>query len=193
MPDDITSASLGFLTIVEHEPHGLFGGYLLLNAAGRPLEFHCTAPIKPNRAQQILYGPTLEPYLYGEQIGATLVKASQQSPRAVLVDQRAALVVREHIDFPTALVVAPGAQSHARLPDASLHLAHDNSSLHPQSDLQEFVIEPNRLLVPERYPADREQIVQRLASCDEWFDFREPFQRIRTAIEEAQRASSKAA
>ena len=42
---------------------------MLLNLAGRPLEFHCTAPVKPNRVQQILYGPSLQPYLYGEQIG----------------------------------------------------------------------------------------------------------------------------
>ena len=52
--------ALGFLTVVEHPQHGLFGGYLLLNHGGRPLEFHCTAPIKPNRAQEILYGPTLD-------------------------------------------------------------------------------------------------------------------------------------
>jgi hypothetical protein len=65
MPDGFGSAALGFLAVVEHELHGLFGGYLLLNATGRPLEFHCTAPVRPNRAQQILYGPTLEPYLYG--------------------------------------------------------------------------------------------------------------------------------
>ena len=60
--------SLGFLTILEHEEHGLVGGYLLFTTAGRPLEFHCTAPVKPNRAQQILFGPTLESYLYGEQM-----------------------------------------------------------------------------------------------------------------------------
>ena len=58
-----SAACLGFLTVVEHAELGLLGGYLLLNAAGRPLEFHCTAPVKPNRAQEILYGPTLRPYL----------------------------------------------------------------------------------------------------------------------------------
>ena len=63
-----SSRLMGFLTVVEHPEFGLFGGYLLLNWAGRPLEFHCTAPLKPNRAQEILYGPTLEPFLYGEQM-----------------------------------------------------------------------------------------------------------------------------
>ena len=65
--------SLGFLTVLDYGQEGLFGGYLTLNLSGRPLEFHCTAPIKPNRAQEILYGPTLQSYLYGEQIGRTLL------------------------------------------------------------------------------------------------------------------------
>ena len=73
--------ALGFLTVVEHPQYGLFGGYLMLNTAGRPLEFHCTAPIKPNRAQEILYGPTLEAFLYGEQIGQTLDQPGQARPR----------------------------------------------------------------------------------------------------------------
>ena len=108
MSDSIASATaIGFLTAIQREPHGLFGGYLLLNTAGRPLEFHCTVPLKPNRAQQILYGPTLEPFLFGEQIGATLVNKSALEPLVVLVDVPAMLAVREHIDLPTALVMAP--------------------------------------------------------------------------------------
>jgi len=61
--DAKSKPALGFLTVVDHPQYGLFGGYLVLTAAGRPLEFHCTAPIKPNRAQEILYGPTLHAFL----------------------------------------------------------------------------------------------------------------------------------
>src|SRR5262245_21892116 len=60
---DKRSTAIGFYTVVAHEQHGLFGGLLVLNRNGRPLEFHCTAPLKPNRAQEILYGATLESYL----------------------------------------------------------------------------------------------------------------------------------
>src|SRR5262245_24885564 len=100
-------ASLGFLTVVEHVELGLLGGYLLLNASGRPLEFHCTAPVKPNRAQEILYGPTLKPYLYGEQIGRTLLARSKLTPVLVCTDSEAMLAVRDHTHIPVALV-APG-------------------------------------------------------------------------------------
>ena len=78
--DSKCKPTLGFLTVVEHPQYGLFGGYLILNTAGRPLEFHCTAPIKPNRAQEILYGPTLESFLYGEQIGQTLISQGSTPP-----------------------------------------------------------------------------------------------------------------
>jgi hypothetical protein len=169
MPDASATFCLGFLSVVEHEVHGLFGGYLLLNAAGQPLEFHCTAPVKPNRAQQILYGPTLESYLYGEQIGATLINASQRRPVVLLVEQRAAMSVREHIELPTALVVVADAVA------------------------QEFMVGQNRLWIPARYAADQELIMRRLNAHEDLFDLREPFERIRFAIEEAQRSSVKAA
>ena len=54
MGDTKSQPALGFLTILEHDQLGYVGGYLILNSAGRPLEFHCSAPVKPNRAQQIL-------------------------------------------------------------------------------------------------------------------------------------------
>jgi hypothetical protein len=174
--------TLGFFAVIEHELHGLFGGYLVLNAAGRPLEFHCSAPVKPNRAQEILYGPTLEPYLYGDQIGSTLVKASKQPPSLILVEQPAALAVRAHVDFPTALVIGQSSPSHTT-----------TDSPTKQNTSGELLLGPNRLLVPPRYAADRDRITRSLSASDDWFDFGEPFQRIRTAIEEAQRATSKAA
>jgi hypothetical protein len=105
---NISRPAIGFLTVIEHPQHGLFGGYLVLNLAGRPLEFHCTAPIKPNRAQQILYGPTLEPFLYGEQIGSTLLGHAKTSPLAICTDRQPVLCLRDLIDLPVALVLPPG-------------------------------------------------------------------------------------
>lgn len=172
-----SAAAIGFLSAIERAPHGLFGGYLLLNAAGRPLEFHCTVPVKPNRAQQILYGPTLEPFLYGEQIGATLVNKSALRPLVVLVDVSPMLAVRQHIDLPTALVTTADASPSLHLPDYCSQLP----------------LGRNLLAVPARYAADGELIRQRLAALDDLFDLVEPFSRIREAIEEADRGAAKAA
>src|SRR3954469_4212479 len=114
MGDDAKSVpTLGFLTVVEHPQHGLFGGFLLLTMNGRPLEFHCTAPVKPSRAQQILFGPTLAPYLYGEQIAQTLIAKAGITPCVVWTDQAAVLSVREFVQVAAGLLTNSAELKHA--------------------------------------------------------------------------------
>jgi len=163
--------TLGFLTAVEHSEHGLFGGYLVLTMAGRPLEFHCTLPIKPNRAQEILYGPTLEDFLHGEQIGQALLRESRRRPLVVLTDRRAMLSAREFADAPLALV-----------------FDHGDEAADPPG-IVTFEIAGRRLGVAARHAADRAMVVERLAGLDEGFDLAEPFGRITAAIEEARKAA----
>jgi hypothetical protein len=45
-------------------------------------------------------------------------------------------------------------------------------------------------MLPTRDVADRELIVERLAGIDDLFELREPFGRIREAIDEAQRTTT---
>jgi len=84
-------AVFGFLTAVDSPLHGLFGGYLVVDSLGRPLEFHCTAPVKVSRAQQILYGPT--PVAAGFTVGAAHVSPhpSDAADEATIRDRLAAL------------------------------------------------------------------------------------------------------
>ncbi len=170
--------SLGFLTVLDHPQHGLFGGYLVLNTFGRPLEFHCTAPIKANRAQQILYGPTLEGFLYGDQIGRTLIKKAKAEPLFVCTDQQSALAVREHIAAPVALVLSPDTEQEPSPPEGN------GAGL----ELQTFESGRNRLAVDRRVQDDRSQIENHMTNLAESFDLAEPFSRIREAIEEAQQS-----
>ena len=204
---------MGFLTVVEHPQYGLFGGYLILNTAGRPLEFHCTAPIRPNRAQEILYGPTLESFLYGEQIGQTLISQGSASPLVICTDREPALAAREHVSTPLVLVLPPesptgdcpnprGDCSNFRVSengtvplDAANELTPDPSgrffrvdAAHRGPRLVTFQLGRNRLALPERADEDRRLVGERLAELAESFDLAEPFQRIRDAIEEAQQA-----
>ena len=147
--------ALGFLTVLDDPEHGLFGGYLLLNLAGRPLEFYCTAPIKPNRAQQILYGPTLESFLYGEQIGGTLLEQAKIEPLVVCTDCLPALAVRELVSIPVALVLPPETAE--------------------QGHLRTFRVGRNTLAVAAESEADSPLIAGRLAELSESFDLAEPF------------------
>lgn len=169
-----SAPAIGFLTLGEHAELGLFGGYLVLNASGRPLEFHCTAPVKANRAQEILYGNTLKSYLYGEQIGQTLIKRAKTTTSVVFTDAEPALAAREFIDMPMAVVAA------------------DEVSLIRPS-LMSFKLGPHHLAVSVQQSTDRATIVDRLASHLDHLDLLEPFGRIREALDEAQKSARPAA
>ena len=91
------ATTFGYLSAVESAEHGFFGGYLLVSPLGRPVEFHCTAPVRPSRAQEILYGPTLRPYLLGEQIAGTLLSKAQLRPQIILTDQPSVLCHRSQL------------------------------------------------------------------------------------------------
>jgi hypothetical protein len=157
--------AFGFLSVIEHELHGLTGGLLVLNENARPLEFHCTSPLKPNRAQQILYGPTLEPYLYGEQIGQTLIHKAAQLPDLVLTDTAACLATRDFVKSPVAWI----RMSQSELSDTVLHWTH------------------YALQFSGNHQTDHSTSEKLLASLPRQWDLLEPFARIRNALDEAQR------
>ena len=68
----VAVTNLGFLTVLR-DGSGFLGGYLVTNPWGRPLEFRLSSAVQPNRVQQILYGESLEPYIYADLLGKTLV------------------------------------------------------------------------------------------------------------------------
>ena len=100
--------NLGFLTVIDQSPSGLTGGYLVLNQAGRPLEFHCTVPLSPERIQKILYGNTLQPFLYGERIAQTLIQRSKLPVFAILTNHAAVLPVQPSVLTPIIYVFGRG-------------------------------------------------------------------------------------
>ncbi|MEX0586002.1 MAG: hypothetical protein WD176_05130, partial [Pirellulales bacterium] len=135
--------------------------------AGRPLEFHCTAPVRPHRAQQILYGPTLEPFLYGEHIGRTLVEKAGAAPVVILTDVEPMLCVRSFTNVPVAMVFAEPMTVSTRGVRFSIGAQH--------------------LLVLSTHAADQAAIETILGRSAEMIDLVEPFGRIREAIAEAER------
>lgn len=188
--DSKSLPAIGFLTVLDTPDAGLVGGYLVLNTAGRPLEFHCSAPVKANRAQQILYGPTLAPFLYGEQIGQTLLAKAKLEPFVVYTDVEPALAVRDYVEFPVALVMPAGDKEEAQAgAPLRMEAGHGGVPAPKSSRLVEFALAGQRLAVPAVHELDRERIAQAWQSHAENFDLGEPFGRIREALEEAQRGT----
>ncbi len=95
---------LGFLTALGDPARGVIGGFLILNLVGRPTEFHCTAPVRPNRAQEILYGATLEGFLCGEQIAQALVGRTKTELAAILTNNPNILTAGSSLKAPLAMV-----------------------------------------------------------------------------------------
>jgi len=175
-PDDCKPlAAFGFLTAVEDPKHGFFGGYLVLCERGRPLEFHCSAPILPSPAQKILYGASLRPYLLGELIGQTLVADSQLPVQAVLTDLEEMLSLSlwrpENVAFLAASECSPSykAEASCGLPDATLG--------------------KYRFVGSKPCGWSGDWLRDTLAPLALQIDLAEPFERIREAIQEAQRVT----
>ena len=166
--------AVGFLTVCGEQPQGLFGGFLVLNANGRPLEFHCTAPVKPNRAQEILYGAALEPYLYGELIGQALVKKAKSSTSMICTDLASVMEVRPFCRCPVVFVG----------PD------QDPPETRPRTPpLQQFRLWDRELAVHRDHATDRDTVEREWSPWADSFDLAEPFERIREALQEARRMS----
>jgi len=187
-------SALGFLTVIESPSHGLFGGYLVLNPAGRPLEFHCTAPVKASRAQKILYGPTLEPYLYAEQIGRTLVEKAKRRPPLLLTDLSPMLDVETYVKIPAALVVGESAD-----PETTGRLGDLSERPRPASRIRVDAgharlggmvtvrVGGQRLVMSPAGSQVASTLNNPLEEAARQIDFSEPFGRIQEAIGEAQR------
>ena len=175
-------ATIGYFTVVDDERTGWTGGLLVLDRGGRPLEFQCTLPVRPTRAHEILFGPTLKSHLVSQVIGKLLI-AKCRTPLTILCcDQVEGLEIESFTSSPVALI-----REAAELDEGPI-----SSEMLAGS---EFVdVAGSSFLVPiER----REEVVQMADCFVDLPDAVEPFERIREAIKEAHsqlaRQSSEAA
>ena len=159
--------TLGFYTVQHDDVAGWMGGYLLLNTSGRPLEFHCSLPFVPTRTQEILYGPSLRPYLVGELIGQSVIARSKLRASAIVTDTEDALQLATVVNIPF----------------VSLEFS-------TKPDIENLVdIDGRQGITSSGHQA---RIVEFLGNLPKSLDLSEPFERIREAFGEA-RGTSRAA
>ncbi len=154
---------LGFLTAIEISSKGFVGGLLVTNHFGRPLEFQCTNPVKPNRTQEILYGPTLQSYVLSELIGRTLIEKVGVKPNLVLIDDIQMLDLKNHIPTPIAQI----------------------NEKEEQSDLV-FSLKVGRqfLQLDVAHLTDKIKITKGVSAIPTDANLNEPFERVREALNE---------
>ncbi len=170
--------TIAYFTVVDDERTGWTGGLLVLNGGGRPLEFQCTLPVRPSRAHEILYGPTLRDHLIGEVIGPLLVDKCRMTMSLLCCGQPESLTLAHGIDVPVALIVEAAETDEGPITEDTL-IGSATVTL-AGATLQ--------------VPMEREEEVAALmSSFADLPDALEPFNRIREAIKEAQSQIARAA
>lgn len=173
-----TPVTIAYFTVIEHERTGWTGGLLILNAAGRPLEFQCTLPVRPSRAHEILYGATLRSHLIGEVIGKLLLEKARTPISLVCCDQPESLRLDEYCDAPVALVAEAAETDEGPITDDML-IGYGSLTL--AGGTLRMAIE------------DLEETTELTDHFADLPDLVEPFERIREAIREAQSQIARAA
>jgi hypothetical protein len=77
---------------------------LVINSLGRPVEFHCSTPVRPTRTQEVLYGQTLQQYLSCDLIGRAMLKHCRGNHTVVVVRQNEMAALTAHTDRPLAVI-----------------------------------------------------------------------------------------
>lgn len=198
---------LGFLTAIDLPDKGYVGGLLVTNHFGRPLEFQCTLPVRPNPTQEILYGPTLEPFVLGELIGATLIEKSGIKPQLVFTDREQILEVREHIESPVLFVedkatrarkaavetTVPEGETEqaAARADALAQMGVGGSRESPRTNevitrgaSRSIRLGRQTVRIHSAHPGDDERIANGANVIPADADLHEPFDRVREALQE---------
>lgn len=193
--DSTSSNTLGYLTYVRIPNLGIVGGCLLVNERARPIEFHCTAPVQSTRSQQILYGRTFRSALLCDNIGSALLQQTTHRVDLLLTDVAEALALRQTQGVPIALFVPDEENTLPQLFDAAEVCSETNdseSNAEGDSLRREWSFEFGgySFTSPPDFPDDRESIRSTLLQVARDWDLAEPLERIRAAIQEAQRAAA---
>lgn len=162
------------MAAVEVDGRGCVGGLLVTNHNGRPLEFQCTTPVKPDRTQEILYGRTLKSWLLGELIGKTLLERVSIKPEMVFVGDPALLELREHTEIPVACTNNKAKPSAADSAPGSVGVENTAGS----------ELGGRRLVFHERHPGDAQFVSRKSHLVPGQADLEEPLERVREALNE---------
>ncbi len=155
---------LGFMETMEVEGRGHIGGLLITNQNGRPLEFQCTTPVKPNRTQEILFGETLRPWLLGELIGCTLLDRVSIKPSLIITSDINLLELRNHTSIPVACAA-----------EAKSKIAEQGGTIRIGGSILRF---------HDAHAVDAEMLSKQKHLLPDSADLAEPLERVREALSE---------
>lgn len=90
-------AHMGFRSFEQKEAYR--GAILITDESTKPVEFRCTAPVRPTPLQRMLYGDSLLPHILIELIGLPLLTSIRERPGVILISDPAFLELRSKTKF----------------------------------------------------------------------------------------------
>lgn len=171
-PPANAQTTFGFISVREIEGLGHCGGLLIVSQIGRPIEFHCSAPVVTNRAQKILYGKTYDNFLYCEQIGLSLIDKAKTTPSLFVADSVQLLGLEKLID---GMIVV--------LEDGTNRKSIDET---PGLTAVPLEMHGRQIWCPSLTSQNLPLLRQTCGSFTKSLPLDEPFERIQKAIDEAQ-------
>jgi hypothetical protein len=169
-------ASIAFLGYREFDDGEAYRGAILVTDEwGKPLEFRCTAPVRPTQLQRTLYGKSLLPHILSELIGAPLVSSVREKPQLILIADESYFNVRHKVSTPV-IRVARTNGSKTKQDDQS-----KSKSLLLQSTSGKFA--QVEVEVSWQFAADLDSSGERLRDLFGHFDLTEPFQRLAEGLQ----------
>jgi len=187
-------STTGYYSANEVDGH-FVGGLLVLNENARPVEFHCTTPVRPSQSQRILYGVTLGEHILCELIPKLLVNKTREKPSAILVDQNLLLNCRRSLNIAVGCITNES-QSSVLKDESDRSGNHLNVSTNSELVIGDSVFISSggfEFSVHSQFRSDDSTVQTALESISKTVDIDEPFERLSTAIQEASKSNGKAA
>jgi hypothetical protein len=173
MSRDGTDLRIGFLTAVQTTDGAFVGGLLVTDRFGRPLEFQCTTPVKPNRSQELLYGPTLEPFILGDLLGKALLGKIGVKPTLVVTDREEMLPLRNIVSVP--VVSLSGDRADSEQSRQTDHSAEDHLTV---------TIGQHRFRTHDDFASDVPRVAGLTKKLASDANLQEPLERVADALKE---------
>ncbi len=166
-----TQTSVAFLGYREFERGEAYRGAILVtDECSKPLEFRCTAPVRPTQLQRTLYGKSLLPHILTELIGGPLITSVREKPQLILIADEAYFDVRRKVSFPV-IHVSRATESRAQQQDRA-----KSKSLLLQCASGKFA--QVEIGAHWEFTSDLDTTGERLRDWFGHWDLTEPFQRL---------------
>lgn len=175
---------LGYLAHYVSPQGAYYGGLLVTDTRGIPIEFRHSAAVTPTRIQSLLYGDSLELSIGTDALAPELYRATNRKPDILLVDKDSRNLFGTFlIRYPPCALLVALADQDLALPDRiafegnslyAVELAHKGSSS-----------EKIYAYIEDTYPDYRGDTILKRAQSQ--MNLVSPFNRIRTVLEEISR------